>query len=320
MSYLVMECHTSYAVVLDQNGRFLKVANLNYQVGQQISEVVIMQGQKTKGLRWKKHLSMLASAACICLLLLGAGRFLLTPVGTVQMSINPEVLILVNRLDYVIGLEGMNEDGEKLAGDVWTWGKKIEELTDELSDRAVEMGYLRDGGRITLTVDSSDKKWKTATEDLLVLELEIHFEHRIQIITDRSQVPKEQPKEEEKDKDEPTVIIPVKPGKEQHTGDTPALPQADGDRTNAGNSGSMGNAWEDEDNDDEDHIYTEDAGEGDGREEEDESDNEAYEGYDDDGNDSDDENDYEIYGEDNDDDPDVDEDDHSSSDDDSDDD
>ena len=30
MSYLVMECHTSYAVVLDEQGRFLKVANLNY--------------------------------------------------------------------------------------------------------------------------------------------------------------------------------------------------------------------------------------------------------------------------------------------------
>lgn len=303
MSYLVMECHTSYAVVLDQSGRFLKVANLNYEVGQQISEVVIMQGQKTKGFRWKRHLSMLASAACICLILLGAGRFFLTPVGTVQMSINPEILISVNRLDYVIGLEGMNEDGEKLAGSVWTWGKKIEELTDILSERAVEMGYLKDGGRITLTVDSSDKKWKTATEDLLVLELEIRFEHRIQIITDGSQAPKEQPKKEEKDKDKPTVIIPVKPGKEQRTEDTPTSPQADSDGTNAENSGSMGNDREDEDNDDEDDIHTEDAGESDGGEEgDDESDKEAYEGDDDDGNDRDDEYDNEMSGEDNDDD------------------
>ena len=34
MTYLVMECHPGYAVVLDQTGRFLKVANLNYQVGE----------------------------------------------------------------------------------------------------------------------------------------------------------------------------------------------------------------------------------------------------------------------------------------------
>ena len=31
MSYLVMEVHPAYAVVLDQEGRFLKAANLHYQ-------------------------------------------------------------------------------------------------------------------------------------------------------------------------------------------------------------------------------------------------------------------------------------------------
>ena len=30
MKYLVMECHPAYAVVLDEEGRFLKVSNLNY--------------------------------------------------------------------------------------------------------------------------------------------------------------------------------------------------------------------------------------------------------------------------------------------------
>ena len=40
MTYLVMECHPGYAVVLDQTGRFLKVANLNYQVGETVSFVI----------------------------------------------------------------------------------------------------------------------------------------------------------------------------------------------------------------------------------------------------------------------------------------
>ena len=30
MKYLVVECGLSYAVVLDEEGRFLKVANLHY--------------------------------------------------------------------------------------------------------------------------------------------------------------------------------------------------------------------------------------------------------------------------------------------------
>ena len=40
MRYLVMECGFSYAVVLDQQGRFLKVANLGYAVGQTVDSVI----------------------------------------------------------------------------------------------------------------------------------------------------------------------------------------------------------------------------------------------------------------------------------------
>ena len=40
MKYLVMETHPAYAVVLDEQGRFLKAANLHYQVGETVEEVV----------------------------------------------------------------------------------------------------------------------------------------------------------------------------------------------------------------------------------------------------------------------------------------
>lgn len=41
MEYLVMECGLSYAVVLDQDGRILKVPNLGYTVGQSLKDVVL---------------------------------------------------------------------------------------------------------------------------------------------------------------------------------------------------------------------------------------------------------------------------------------
>ena len=44
MKYIVMECHIGYAVVLDEDGRFLKVANRNYQVGQTVTDVIEMSG------------------------------------------------------------------------------------------------------------------------------------------------------------------------------------------------------------------------------------------------------------------------------------
>ena len=39
----VMETHPAYAVVLDINGAFRKVANLGYRVGDRVTDVVVMR-------------------------------------------------------------------------------------------------------------------------------------------------------------------------------------------------------------------------------------------------------------------------------------
>ena len=43
MKYIVMECHYSYAVLLDRNGRFVKAANLGYKVGQTVEDPVLIK-------------------------------------------------------------------------------------------------------------------------------------------------------------------------------------------------------------------------------------------------------------------------------------
>ena len=43
MTYLVMECHPSYAIVLDNKGRMIKAANLGYQEGQVVGEIIARQ-------------------------------------------------------------------------------------------------------------------------------------------------------------------------------------------------------------------------------------------------------------------------------------
>ena len=40
MNYLVLETHPAYAVLLDEEGRFLKAANLHYQVGDTVQNIV----------------------------------------------------------------------------------------------------------------------------------------------------------------------------------------------------------------------------------------------------------------------------------------
>ena len=46
MTYLVMECHPSYAIVPDNEGRMIKAANLGYQEGQVVGEILARQAPK----------------------------------------------------------------------------------------------------------------------------------------------------------------------------------------------------------------------------------------------------------------------------------
>ena len=194
MEYLVMECGLSYAVVLDSEGRFLKVPNLGYEVGQTLNRVVLQDAPPRPRPLRKQLIRWAAMAACLCIMAIGSWSFWQSPVGTVRMQINPDVQMNVNCFDRVVGLEGLNEDGKNLIEGYRSYGKGMQTVSDELADRAVELGYLSDGGQITLTVESDRAGWKTATEELLLLELDVHFEHRIIVVTvspDESEVPDE---------------------------------------------------------------------------------------------------------------------------------
>ena len=165
MEYLVMECHRSYAVVLDHEGRFKKVANLGYQVGQELASVVELREPKSSGiLRWQP---LLTTAACLCILFMGVWQMALLTMGTVLIQINPQIRLSVNRLERVIAAEAVTPDGAKVLFDYRAFGKTVEQVTQELSDRAADMGYLHDDGEVHLTVDSADTRWKTATETRL---------------------------------------------------------------------------------------------------------------------------------------------------------
>lgn len=212
MKYLVMECGLSYAVVLDQDGRILKVPNLGNTVGQSLKDVVLLPERLAKPALHKRIARWSALAACLCLLLLGSWVWQ-SPIGTVRMQINPDVQLSVNRFDRVVALEGLNEDGTALIDGYRAYGQEMKTVSDELADRAMELGYLSAGGQITLTVDSEKGDWKTAAEELLLLELEVHFEQRVTATVDGRQPPAGQEPTEE-------IIIPSQPEEDPDKDDT----------------------------------------------------------------------------------------------------
>ena len=159
MSYLVMECHPGYVVLLDEEGRFLKAANLRYETGQTVYDPVLMRETPEKQrhtIRWIGS-SIAAIAACF-LIFFGISYYqsYIQPYSFIYLTINPAVQMDLNRQGTVVGLTGTNEDGQTLLKGYDGKGKDKVTVADELIDRAIEMGFLSEGGQVSFSIDSPD--------------------------------------------------------------------------------------------------------------------------------------------------------------------
>ncbi len=160
MKYMVMECYPSYAVLLDENGRFFKAANLHYEIGQMIENPVLMKQTSLKEHRTIKWISsgIVAIAACFIIVFgfIYYQNYMAT-YSSIFLSINPSIQMDLNRHGTVIGLTGTNEDGIALVEGYDCKGKDKVTVTDELIKRAIDMGFLSEGGRVSFSIDTPDE-------------------------------------------------------------------------------------------------------------------------------------------------------------------
>lgn len=229
MNYLVMETHPAYAVLLDEKGRFLKAANLRYQVGDVVQEIVEIQMPQRKVIPiWKPLSGLIAGAACFCLVFFGYYQPNFTAYGTLRIQINPDVEMTVSRTDRVLDLEGLNADGEDLIEGYSYRGKDRETAANELVERAIDMGYLSDGDTISITVSSSDADWQAREEEQIRAQLEERYGETIVIRLGSDPDPVVTPPQS----DSPEIVIPVTPptttGNDTDYDDTDYGPNADG--------------------------------------------------------------------------------------------
>ena len=247
MKYIVMECHPSYAVLLDEEGRFVKAANLHYETGQTVCEPVLMREEPVKQrnrLRWARS-GFAAVAACFLLLIgLNYYRSTLTAYSSIYLTINPEVQMDLNRKGAVIRLEGINEDGAALLEDYEYKGKDRLTVADDLIERAIDMGFLSEGGQVSFSIDAPDEALVQKYGEELQTEVLKHLENRYTITvevvnhqtgeTESSQ--KTQGAQEAPDLPEPSdtqntqeaITVPVVPDGDSAHGATDDRPGSDG--------------------------------------------------------------------------------------------
>src|SRR5690625_680624 len=185
MKYLVMETFSSYAVLLDEDGRFVKSANPGYEVGQTVINPVLMRDRPLEKKRRlsNKWLAGIVAVAAMVALFFGVNFYQnnFVPHSSILMAINPEVEMVLNRNGEVLEVTGTNEDGRSLIEDFETDSTEKTVVASELVDRAIEMGFLAEGGRVAIGIDTPDQvlfeeygvELRRALDDRISIAIEI---------------------------------------------------------------------------------------------------------------------------------------------------
>ena len=109
MKAVIVDLQKGQAAALCDDGRVVKLADAGYALGQ----IVEVHERKRRTPLWVRCASTAAAAA---LLLVGAGGGVAyaMPYGVVSLDVNPSLEYTINRFDYVLKVEGVNEDGKEL--------------------------------------------------------------------------------------------------------------------------------------------------------------------------------------------------------------
>ena len=243
MKYLVMECHEGYAVLMDEDSRFVKAANLGYEVGQTVISPVLMEEPSASGSRRIIITRFAAIAACVTLLF-GTGYIYYArnykTYSTVIISSDADIKMSLNKKGKVIHLESSDSKGEEILKEYSGKGKDKVTAANEILEIGKSKGYISDGDTVEFYVSEKDgDEYESIKSDLEneipKLKLEVKVREMEEYAT-KPAGPGKEHKEPEKpthpeggivppDKKEPhsEANKPEPPKKENGTG--PAVPQ-----------------------------------------------------------------------------------------------
>ncbi len=172
VKYIVMECHKGYAVLMDEDSAFVKAANLGYEVGQTVTDPVLMENEKHETKRRSRIVMSLAAAAACLAITCGVGYHYYSvnykTHSTVIISSNAGVKMYLNKKDKVIKLESISPEGESILSEYSGKGKDMNSAINDIVGIGISKGYISDGDTVEVFVpdSESDNSRKEIEEDL----------------------------------------------------------------------------------------------------------------------------------------------------------
>ena len=92
MTYLILESRAAYCVALGEDGRCVKCANMRYEVGDRVENIVELKMPERRDSRRVIRMASLCAglAACVCIAFFGWYQPNYAAYGSLRMSINPD--------------------------------------------------------------------------------------------------------------------------------------------------------------------------------------------------------------------------------------
>lgn len=100
------------------------------------------------------------AAACMVLVVVGicTGAYAyMTPTAYVGIDVNPSIELGINRFDYVVSAEGLNDDGRAVLDDISVTGVSYDQAVQVIDEALQEDGYLNNDASVAVTVSCDDE-------------------------------------------------------------------------------------------------------------------------------------------------------------------
>lgn len=160
MKSVVLEIKGKFAAVLSDDGSIKKVKNKNYVIGQEIWSIQKEEDLKMMKLPITRKMALCASCAAIMLFGTGAGIWAYAaPYSYVSLDVNPSIEYTLNRLDRVIQVEAVNDDGQAILDELNMTDLKNKSIEDAILATVQQIsdeGYFKESNPELMTATASE--------------------------------------------------------------------------------------------------------------------------------------------------------------------
>lgn len=177
MKYLVMECHEGYAVLMDEESRFVNAANLHYEVGQTVMNPILLETEdksKTGGRRIiMRAVRVAATAACLAVVTVAGfgffGKEKPAPRSVVFVSAAAEIEMELDDKGGVVSLKSDSDRGNEIIEKYIDSHGKASDRMDTANDilaLQIEDGYISSGDTVDVYLPGDHKGFESYKSEL----------------------------------------------------------------------------------------------------------------------------------------------------------